>query len=56
MLNAFQEHKRCNRLVIGISFQKLIGDRFGVGDHFAVAIISGAVQIILSFSRSLYNP
>ena len=55
MLNAIQERKRCNRLVIipwrnTIPFQELIGDHFGVdvkrnayGDHFGVdlGIISG---------------
>ena len=44
MLNAFQERKRCNRLVIipwrnTIPFQKLIGD------HFGFEIISGALHI-----------
>ena len=42
MLNAIQERKRCNRLVIipwrnTIPFQELIGDHFGVG------IISGSI-------------
>ena len=50
MLNAIQERKRCNRLVI-IRWRNiiLIGDHFGVdvkrnGDHFGVdlAIISGS--------------
>ena len=53
MLNAIQERKRCNRLVIiprrnTIPFQELIGDHFGVdvkrnGDNFGVdlGIISG---------------
>ena len=53
MLNAIQERKRCNRLVIipwrnTIPFQGLIGDHFGVdvernGDHFGVdlGIFSG---------------
>ena len=60
MLNAIQERKRCNRLVIiprrnTIPFQELIGDHFGVdvkrnGDHFWVGIISGAVQITILFS------
>ena len=62
MLNAFQERKRCNRLVIipwrnTIPFQKLIWDYFGVdvkrnGAYFGVdlGIISGAVQILILVS------
>ena len=70
MLNAIQEYKHCNRLVIipwwnTIPFQELIGDYFEVdvkrnGDHFVVRIISGAVQIPLAIaaldtSWNLYN-
>ena len=53
MLNAIQERKRCNRLVIipwrnTIPFQELIGDHFRVevkrnGDHFGVGIISRSI-------------
>ena len=52
MLNAIQERKRCNRLVIiqwwnTIPFQELTGDHFGVdvkrhGDHFGIGVISGS--------------
>ena len=64
MLNAFQERKRSNRLVIipwqnTIPFQKLIGDHFGVdmkrkGDHFGVnlEIISG-LGIILGAVQNI---
>ena len=55
MLNAIQERKRCNRLVIiprrnTIPFQELIGDHFGVdvkrnGDHFGDDLtISGSFR------------
>ena len=48
MLNAIQEHNRCNRLVIipwwnTIPFQELTGDRFGV-DVKSLGIISGSVS------------
>ena len=53
MLNAIQERKRRNRLLIvprrnTIPFQELIGDHFGVDvkrneDHFGVGIISGSI-------------
>ena len=52
MLNAIQERKRCNGLVIipwrsTIPFQELIGDHFGVGvkrngNHFKVDSSSGS--------------
>ena len=53
ILNATQERKRCNRLVIipwrnTIPFQWLIGDQFGVDvkrneNHFGIGIISGSI-------------
>ena len=60
MLNAIQESKRCNRLVIiplrnTIPFLKLIGDHFGVdvkrnGDHFGDDLtISGSFRGWRSF-------
>ena len=68
MLNAIQERKRCNRLVIipwrnTIPFQELIGDHFRVevkrnGDHLGVdlGIISGLEIISGSGSfRGVYS-
>ena len=63
MLNAVQERKHCNRLVIipwrnTIPFPKLIGDHFGVdvkrnGDHPVVGIILGSIW---GSFRGLYRP
>ena len=36
------------------SFQGQFGDHFGVGDHFRVGIISGAVQYAFRFFRTTF--